>query len=81
MNGKPLTEPLADITCPKCKTGTLRPRAGKNGYFWSCSNYKNEAAKCDASYPGLSRSFNPAPRKPAGKGSKTGIKSILGGRR
>ncbi len=87
VNGKPLTEALPDITCPKCKTGTLRRVPGKNGYFWSCSNYKNEAAKCDASYPDLSGrpNFNPAPRKPAGKGgksgSKTGIKSILGGRR
>lgn len=27
--------------CPACGTGKLFPHEGKNGKFWSCSNYKN----------------------------------------
>lgn len=27
--------------CPVCGTGKLFPHEGKNGKFWSCSNYKN----------------------------------------
>ncbi len=32
--------------CPHCKTGNLRRIRGKNGWFWSCSNYPH----CTASY-------------------------------
>lgn len=33
--------------CPACGTGKLFPHEGKNGKFWSCSNYKNG---CKASF-------------------------------
>lgn len=33
--------------CPACGTGKLFPHDGKNGKFWSCSNYKNG---CKASF-------------------------------
>ena len=34
-------------TCPACGTGKLFPHEGKNGKFWSCSNYKNG---CNATF-------------------------------
>jgi DNA topoisomerase-3 len=33
--------------CPKCKTGFLKRRKGKTGFFWGCSSYP----ECNASYP------------------------------
>ena len=32
--------------CPRCKEGNLRRIHGRNGYFWSCSNYPH----CTATY-------------------------------
>ena len=33
-------EMAEDVTkCPRCKTGVMVKREGKNGIFWGCSNY------------------------------------------
>ena len=36
----------AKYLCPHCKDGNLRRIHGRNGYFWSCSNYPH----CTATY-------------------------------
>ena len=33
--------------CPRCKTGIMVKRNGKNGEFWGCSNYPNCRMTCD----------------------------------
>ncbi|MBZ0133852.1 MAG: hypothetical protein K8F53_14655, partial [Rhodocyclaceae bacterium] len=38
------------VACPSCKTGKLRRLKGKRGFFWGCSNYKDDP-KCSASFP------------------------------
>ena len=34
-------------SCPRCKTGTLVQRNGRNGIFWGCSNYPNCTMTCN----------------------------------
>jgi len=38
-----------DGTCPKCKEGQLKQKAGANGPFWYCTRW-NADPKCDATY-------------------------------
>ena len=43
-NGKPNFEIIKTgetYPCPRCKTGVMIRRVGKNGAFWGCSNYPN----------------------------------------
>lgn len=66
------------VPCPQCKTGKLKKRTGKNGAFWSCTNWNSEP-KCDASYDDFrgKPNFNPKPKggfaakKPATKRAST----------
>ena len=51
-NGKPDLENLktaetSDIPCPKCKSGFMVKRSGRNGDFWSCSNFPNCKTTCN----------------------------------
>ena len=53
-NGKPdfesrkLIQPAKDaVHCPRCKSGVMVKRNGKNGEFWGCSNYPNCRMTCD----------------------------------
>ena len=51
-NGKPNLENLksteqSNIPCPKCKSGVMVKRNGKNGEFWGCSNYPNCKMTCN----------------------------------
>ena len=59
-----LNVPVAPtVTCPECKTGTLRKRAGKNGSIWRCSKWQAEppcAAK-DDDFRGQPK-LNPKPK-------------------
>lgn len=48
--GKPDFEAAKTYPCPTCGTGQLRKREGKNGAFWSCSNW-NQEPKCSATFP------------------------------
>lgn len=36
--------------CPKCGTGFLRPKEGRQGLFWYCTNW-NASPKCEATFP------------------------------
>jgi DNA topoisomerase-3 len=38
-----------DGSCPKCKEGQLKQKAGANGPFWYCTRW-NADLKCDATY-------------------------------
>jgi len=51
------------VACPDCKTGQLKKRAGKNGAFWSCTNW-NAEPKCSASYDDFrgKPNLNPKPK-------------------
>lgn len=40
-------------SCPACGTGKLFPHEGKNGKFWSCSNYKNGCKATFQDYKGV----------------------------
>lgn len=42
---------ITQVACQKCNTGKLRRMKGKNGFFWSCSNYRSETEKCVVTYP------------------------------
>ncbi len=33
--------------CPRCKTGVMVKRSGKNGEFWGCSNFPNCRMTCN----------------------------------
>lgn len=78
-----LNVPVAPkVTCPKCKTGTLKKRKGKNGAFWGCSNW-NAEPPCKATFEDVrgKPDLNPKPKtaaktakKPAA-GKKTAKKS------
>lgn len=35
--------------CPKCGTGFLRPKEGRQGIFWYCTNW-NASPKCEATF-------------------------------
>ncbi len=35
------------VPCPRCKTGVLIRRNGKNGVFWGCSNFPNCRMTCN----------------------------------
>ena len=73
-----LNVPVAPtFSCPKCKTGQLRKRNGKNGAFWSCSNW-NAEPKCDATYDDFrgKPNFNPKP-KGGGFGKKTAARKPM----
>jgi predicted transcriptional regulator/ribosomal protein L37AE/L43A len=35
--------------CPKCGTGSLKPKEGKKGVFWYCTNW-NASPKCEATF-------------------------------
>lgn len=35
--------------CPQCRTGYLRPKEGRQGLFWHCTNW-NATPKCDATF-------------------------------
>ncbi|TFJ95897.1 adenylosuccinate lyase [Platysternon megacephalum] len=59
-----LNVPVAPtFPCPDCKTGQLKKRNGKNGAFWSCSNW-NAEPKCSAAYDDFrgKPNFNPKPK-------------------
>ncbi|WP_124982508.1 plasmid replication initiator TrfA [Ralstonia solanacearum] len=36
--------------CPICGTGILRPKEGRQGLFWYCTNW-NASPKCEATFP------------------------------
>ncbi|WP_392454216.1 hypothetical protein AABD60_13525 [Edwardsiella piscicida] len=36
--------------CPKCGTGFLWPKEGRQGLFWYCTNW-NASPKCEATFP------------------------------
>lgn len=36
--------------CPKCGTGDLRLKEGRQGIFWYCTNW-DASPKCDATFP------------------------------
>lgn len=36
------------VLCPRCKTGVMVRRSGKNGEFWGCSNYPNCRMTCNS---------------------------------
>ncbi|MFY9476760.1 MAG: hypothetical protein WAQ08_03690 [Aquabacterium sp.] len=36
--------------CPKCGTGILMPKEGRQGLFWYCTNW-NASPKCEATFP------------------------------
>ncbi len=41
----------SEPTCPRCRTGRLQKKNGKNGKFWGCSNYrKNSENSCRATF-------------------------------
>jgi predicted DNA-binding protein len=35
--------------CPACRTGRLKPKEGKNGPFWYCTNWSS-TPKCEATF-------------------------------
>lgn len=39
--------------CPKCGTGFLRPKEGRQGLFWYCTNW-DASPKCEATFPDVS---------------------------
>ncbi len=47
--GQPVV--AAPTFCSKCKTGRPNLIPGKEKPFWSCSNFRNEAAQCWEAYP------------------------------
>ncbi len=53
------------VPCPVCKAGQLRRIPHGDKHFWACSNYKNEEAKCAATFPDQAGkpNFNPAANK------------------
>jgi len=59
--------------CPQCKAGQLKKRNGKNGAFWSCTNW-NADPKCNASYDDFrgKPNFNPKPKGGFAKKTATG---------
>ena len=59
-----LNVPVAPMfQCPECKTGQLKKRNGKNGVFWSCSNW-NAEPNCSATYNDFrgKPNFTPKPK-------------------
>ena len=40
-------EPAESYKCPRCETGILVRRNGRNGIFWGCSNYPNCTMTCN----------------------------------
>lgn len=65
-----LNVPVAPkVQCPACKTGQLKKRAGKNGAFWSCTNW-NAEPKCSAAYDDFRGKPNFAPKPKAGFAAK-----------
>jgi predicted transcriptional regulator len=36
--------------CPECGTGFLRPKEGRQGLYWYCTNW-DATPKCDATFP------------------------------
>ena len=40
-------EPAGSYKCPRCETGSLVRRSGRNGIFWGCSNYPNCTMTCN----------------------------------
>lgn len=50
--------------CPTCKKGFLRrfPRSKGEGFFWSCTRYKDETNPCTASFD--DKGGKPVPRAP-----------------
>ncbi len=65
QDGKPQLVLPEAVGCPVCKTGSLRRIAHGDKHFWSCSNFKNEEAKCAATFPDQAGrpNFNPAAKK------------------
>ncbi|WP_312462746.1 DNA topoisomerase 3 [Comamonas sp.] len=61
--GKPDFEPPKVHQCPKCNTGQLRKINGRNGVFWSCSNW-NQEPKCDATFNDVGGRPSKAPQAP-----------------
>jgi len=63
--GKPQLVLPETVPCPVCKTGALRRIPHGDKHFWACSNYKNEEAKCAATFPDQAGkpNFNPAAKK------------------
>lgn len=75
-----LNVPVAPtVTCPECKTGTLRKRAGKNGSFWSCSNW-NAEPPCAAKYDDFRGKPNLNPKPKAGFAKKGFAKKAAPGK-
>lgn len=78
-NTATLNVPVAPkVPCPDCKTGQLKQRKGKNGAFWSCTNW-NAEPKCTAAYDDFrgKPNFNPKP-KGGFAAKKSGTKKAAG---
>ncbi|MDO5693511.1 MAG: DNA topoisomerase III [Pseudomonadota bacterium] len=69
-----LNVPVAPtVQCPQCKTGQLKKRSGKNGAFWSCTNWSAEPP-CKARYDDFRGKPNLNPKPKGGFAKKTPAK-------